>query len=52
MKQSQRGTTDIQRNKIMKQELNAKFVAKAITWFIATLLGGVWFSTIISGCNI
>ena len=35
-----------------KQKLNGKFITKAIAWFIATLAGGVWFSTLISGCNI
>jgi hypothetical protein len=35
-----------------KQEMNAKFFAKAITWFIATIAGGVWISTFISGCGI
>lgn len=35
-----------------KQKLNGKFITKAIVWFIATLAGGVWFSTLISGCNI
>lgn len=36
----------------MKQKLDAKFAAKAVVWFLATLAGGVWFSTLIAGCNL
>lgn len=36
----------------MKQKLDAKFVSKAVVWFLATLVGGVWFSGLIAGCNL
>jgi flagellar basal body-associated protein FliL len=35
-----------------KKDSKLVFIIKAVTWFIATVAGGVWVSTFISGCGI
>ena len=35
-----------------KKDSKPVFIIKAVTWFIATVAGGVWISTFISGCGI
>lgn len=52
MKQRQHGMIDLREKEMTKPEINSKFIAKAATWFIATIAGGVWISTFISGCGI
>jgi|TARA_R110002051_G_scaffold148221_1_gene220785 hypothetical protein len=35
-----------------KKDSKLVFSIKAVTWFVATVVGGVWISTFISGCGI